>query len=76
MKLSRWPIHSRVLVNLVDGRAFDALLWAQRGPLLVLRDARLIEAEGVPPVTVDGEVIIERPRVAFIQVRPSMEAER
>lgn len=70
MNLSRWPTHKRVLVNLVDGRAFDALLWAKRGPLLVLRDAQLIEAEGIQPVGVDGDVIVERPKVAFIQVRP------
>jgi hypothetical protein len=67
---SRWPVRERVLVNLVDGRAFDALLWDQAGPLLVLRDAKLIEAEGIEPVAVDGEVIVERPKVAFIQVRP------
>lgn len=63
-----WPLLERVLVNLEDGRAFDAVLYDQRGPLLVLRDARLIEP-GAEPVQLDGEVIIERPRVAFIQVR-------
>ncbi len=51
-----------------DGRAFDAVLWRKRGPLLVLRDAQLIEP-GADPVAVDGEVIVERPHVAFIQVR-------
>jgi hypothetical protein len=58
-----------VLVNLDDGRAFDGVLYARRGPLLVLRQARLIEPGG-EPVAVDGEVIIERPRVSFIQVQP------
>jgi hypothetical protein len=65
---SRWPIRKRVLVNLLDGRAFDAVLYARRGPLLELRDARLLEP-GSEPVTVDGAVVIERPRIAFIQVR-------
>lgn len=68
MSLRRWPVTQRVLVNLEDGRAFDAVLWAKRGPLLVLRDAKLIEA-GAQPVPVDGELIVERPKVAFIQVR-------
>lgn len=63
----RWPLCQRVLVNLVDGRAFDGVLYRRRGPLLVLRDARLIEP-GSEPVAVDGEVLIERPKVAFIQV--------
>jgi hypothetical protein len=63
---SRWPVHRRVLVNLEDGRAFDAVLFDQRGPLLVLRNATLMEP-GETPVAVDGEVIIERIKVAFIQ---------
>jgi hypothetical protein len=64
----RWPVRRRVLVNLVDGSAFDGILYARRGPLLELRDARLIE-RGDDPTPVDGAVIIERPRVAFMQVR-------
>lgn len=66
--LSRWPTRRRVLVNLLDGRAFDAILYAQRGPLLELRDAKLLEP-GSEAIAVDGAVIVERPRVAFIQVR-------
>ena len=69
MKLSRWPLRSRVLVNLVDGRAFDALLVAKSGPLLELAEARLLEP-GAEAVPVDGRVLIERPKVSFIQVRP------
>lgn len=71
MKLSRWPIHSRVLVNLLDGRAFDGLLISKRGPLLELADARLFSAPGgAEPAALDGRVLVERPQVAFIQVRP------
>jgi hypothetical protein len=66
--ISRWPTRRRVLVNLDDGRAFDGVLYAKRGPLLELRDARLLEPGG-EPVAVDGVVIIERPKIAFIQVR-------
>ena len=65
----RWPIYSRVLVNLEDGRAFNGILYRRRGPLLTLRDAQLIEP-GNEPVAVDGEVLIERSRISFIQVQP------
>lgn len=68
MSWSRWPTRQRVLVNLVDGRAFDAILYSRRGPLLELRDVQLHEP-GSEPVSVDGAVIVERPKVAFIQVR-------
>jgi hypothetical protein len=64
----RWPICKEVLVNLDDGRAFSGILYRRRGPLLTLRQARLI-VPGGEPVDVDGEVIIERPRVSWIQVR-------
>jgi hypothetical protein len=53
-------------VNLPD-RAFAGVLWAQRGPLLVLRNAELLE-QGAQPVPMDGEVVIERSRVEFVQV--------
>jgi len=65
----RWPIYRNVLVNLEDGRAFTGILYGRRGPLLILRQAELIEP-GQPPIAVDGEVIVERNRVSFIQVRP------
>jgi hypothetical protein len=62
----RTAVRKRVVVNLAD-RAFRGILWAQRGPLLVLRDAELLEA-GRAPQPVDGEVVIERSRVEFTQV--------
>jgi hypothetical protein len=55
-----------VVINLAD-KAFRGILWAKRGPLLVLRDAELLEA-GRAPQAVDGEVIIERTKVEFTQV--------
>lgn len=71
LTLSRWPLRSRVLVNMADGRAFDGLLVSQRGPLLELADARLFSAPGgAEPVKLDGRVLIERPQVSFIQVCP------
>lgn len=69
MQWRRWPICRHVLVNLDDGRAFDGILFARRGPLLTLRQAKLIEP-GNDPVDVDGEVLIERTRISFIQVQP------
>lgn len=64
----RTAVRKRVVVNLSD-QAFDGVLWAKRGPLLVLRDTRLLEP-GREPVAVDGEVVIERSKVQFTQVVP------
>ncbi|MEU9498241.1 hypothetical protein [Streptomyces sp. NPDC048196] len=62
----RTAVRRRVVVNLAE-RAFSGVLWAKRGPLLVLRDVQLLEA-GRAPQAVDGEVVIERARVEFMQV--------
>lgn len=62
----RTAVRKRVVVNLSD-KAFRGILWAQRGPLLVLRDAVLLEA-GREPQPVDGEVVVERTKVEFTQV--------
>ncbi|GGJ86850.1 hypothetical protein GCM10011583_18040 [Streptomyces camponoticapitis] len=62
----RTAVRKRVVVNLAD-KAFDGVLWAKRGPLLVLRDAILLEA-GREPQRIDGEIVIERSRVEFMQV--------
>lgn len=62
----RTAARRRVIVNLAD-HAFDGVLWAQRGPLLVLRNAKLL-AEGAEPTPMDGDIVIERDRVEFVQV--------
>ena len=56
----------RVMVNLTSGSAIDGILWDERAPLLVLRDANLHGEGGSAPL--DGDVIIERDRIAFVQV--------
>ncbi len=63
----RTAVRRRVVVNLTSGRAFEGILWAQRGPLLVLRDATMHEPR-LPPAPVDGEVVVERSKVEFMQV--------
>lgn len=62
----RGLVRRRVVVNLPE-RSFEGVLWARRGPLLVLRNAQLLEP-GAQPQPVDGEIVVERARVEFIQV--------
>ncbi|GGU52556.1 hypothetical protein [Streptomyces lavendofoliae] len=62
----RTAVRKRVVVNLAD-KAFSGILWAKRGPLLVLRDVELLEA-GRAPQPMDGEVVVERAKVEFTQV--------
>jgi hypothetical protein len=62
----RTAVRRRVVVNLPD-KAFSGVLWAKRGPLLVLRDVTLMQ-HGAADTPMDGEVVVERARVEFIQV--------
>jgi hypothetical protein len=67
----------RLLVNLrpaadTPDRAIRGVLWDQRGPLLILKSAELIET-GQQVRRVDGEVVIERRNVDFVQVLPNPE---
>lgn len=60
-----------VLVNLVhdNDSALRGVLWESRGPWLVLRDVTAIKPNAVP-TPIDGDVVIHRSNVAFIQVFP------
>lgn len=60
-------LHRRVLVNLKTDKAIRGVLFEQRGPLLVLKDAFLMEA-GRDPVTMVGDIVIERSNIDFVQV--------
>lgn len=57
-----------VVVNMQSGRAFVGILWAKRGPLIVLRHVTMHEPGPAAPAQVDGEVVVERDQVEFIQV--------
>jgi hypothetical protein len=64
---TRLPTRHRAFVNLVDGTTVEGVLWRNRGAYLVLRESRLHGPEGAP-VPVDGEVVIDRSRVQFVQL--------
>ncbi len=63
-----WPIDRRVVINMLDGRAFDGLLVDRRGDLLVLGRVSLMEPGNSTPVPIDGLIYVERSHVAFLQV--------
>ena len=56
-------------MNLVsdDETAIKGVLWTSRGSWLVLRDCALVKG-GAAPLPMDGEVVIHRSNVAFLQV--------
>ena len=63
----RYPCLRRVLVNTKTDRVFRGVLWRKKRGFLVLRDATLLQP-GDKAITVDGEVLIERDNVDFMQI--------
>lgn len=61
-------LRQAAVVTTTNGTTFRGVLWVVEPELLVLRDAELLTTDGVAPA--DGEVLIERTRVDYIQVLP------
>lgn len=57
----------KVMVNLRSGNALGGFLVRRSGQLLTLREATLYEP-GSDPAHIDGEAVVERSQVDFIQV--------
>lgn len=54
------------VLTLHDGQSFAGLLWAADRRVVVLRNARLMAAGNEVPV--DGELVVERSEIAFMQL--------
>lgn len=65
----RWiyPVRLNVIVNTKTDKAFRGVLWRHSARHLVLKNTEMLRPrEG--PLTIDGEVVIERTNVDFVQV--------
>lgn len=63
----RLVVARRVVVNLTSGQAVEGLLVRQQGPLLLLEQP-VVHEPGAAPASADGQMVIERDRVAFVQI--------
>lgn len=66
----RVAVSRRVVVNTKTGTSLAGVLVAERGPILILKGAAMLTATA-NPVPVDGDVVIERSNVDFVQVLPA-----
>lgn len=57
----------RVVVNLVDDQAITGILWRRHRKLVVVRNAQLVQP-GREAVSMDGDVLIERDRINWVQI--------
>lgn len=60
-----------VIVNLRDepATALRGVLWSSRGSWLTLKDCAALKASQ-PPAKMDGDVVVHRDQVLFLQVLP------
>ncbi len=56
-----------MIVNLKSGEALSGVLWQTRGRWYTLKNAALLTA-GQKPTPIDGEAVIDRSNISFIQV--------
>lgn len=63
----RLTYSKRVIVNLHSGKAFRGYLSSAKGSVIILKQAELIEP-GAEVVSVQGEVLIERSNIDFVQI--------
>lgn len=63
----RGRYRSTVIVTLKTGRAFRGVLFDADDGTLVLRNAETAEPDGSKLVSVDGEVLVDRSQVEFVQ---------
>lgn len=61
---------ARVIVNFSQPAtpAIEGVLWQRRGRWLVLKDCWLLETARADPTRIDGEVVLDRQSVLFLQV--------
>lgn len=64
-----YPTKKRVIVNTKTDKSFRGILWKQRPGYLLLKNAELLEGSG-KSVPIDGEVLVYRADVDFVQVLP------
>ena len=64
---NRYPVKQRVIVNTKTDRAFKGLLYKKTSEYLLLRGATMLHGRDTP-VALDGELVIYRENVDFVQV--------
>lgn len=64
-------LYQTVIVNLIapDETAIHGVLWRRRGPWLALKQAAIVKP-GLAPMSADGDLLIHRTNISFVQVLP------
>lgn len=61
-------LNRQVLVSLFSGNAVSGVLVSTPGPLMILRGCTIHDVDALAPSPADGEIVIEKANVDYIQV--------
>jgi hypothetical protein len=70
-RIIRGHLRHRLIISMRDGLTWDALVMDADDRLLILREASVVRGEERLPA--DGEVLIHRADVAYMQTIPEMQ---
>lgn len=66
-RLVRHRMRARVIVTMKSGEAFSGVLIDADGRSFILRDAKALVDSNARPVPVDGELVLDRSQVDYMQ---------
>jgi small nuclear ribonucleoprotein (snRNP)-like protein len=66
-KYKKFLYAKRCIVNLKTDKAFRGYMLSENNNIILLKNAELIEP-GLEPVSVSGEIVIDKNNIDFIQV--------
>ncbi|QHB37233.1 RNA binding protein [Gordonia phage Gudmit] len=62
-----YAVHQRVVINLKSGTTVIGVVTAKKRTFCIVRDAEIVEP-GSHPVPADGEVLVEKAHIDYIQI--------
>ncbi|MGC5249504.1 hypothetical protein ACPXB3_21570 [Gordonia sp. DT219] len=68
MDILGYVVHQRVVLNLKSGTAICGVVTEQKRKFCVVRDAEVIDPGARTPTRADGEVIVGRHEIDYIQI--------
>lgn len=68
MDILGYVVHQRVVINLKSGTAVIGVVTSKKRTFCVVRDAAVVSPGSSSPVPADGEIVIDRNEIDYIQI--------
>ncbi|QGJ87557.1 Ro-like RNA binding protein [Gordonia phage Faith5x5] len=68
MDILGYVVQQRVVINLKSGTAVIGVVTAKKRTFCVVRDAAIVSVGAPSPVPADGEIVVDRNEIDYIQI--------